>query len=105
MSLWSNLSGGLRALFEKPQSERDMDEELRACLEAAAEQKMRSGMSAEEARRAARVEMGSLESVKDEIRGAGWEAGVEAFWRDIRYSVRVLAKSPVFTAVVVLTLA
>ena len=82
-----------------------MEEELRGYLEAAVEQRMRSGMSAEEARRVARAELGSLESVKDEIRSAGWEAAVEAFWRDIRYSVRVLAKSPAFTAVVVLTLA
>jgi putative ABC transport system permease protein len=105
MSLWSNLSSGLRALVQKRQTERDMDEELRGYLEAAVERKMRSGMTPAEARRAARVEMGSLESVKDEIRGAGWETAVEAFWRDLRYSVRVLAKAPVFTAVVVLTLA
>ena len=105
MWLWSNLAGGLRALFGKRQSEREMEEELRGYLEAAVEQRMRSGMSAEEARRVARAELGSLESVKDEIRSAGWEAAVEAFWRDIRYSVRVLAKSPAFTAVVVLTLA
>src|SRR5580700_7181548 len=105
MSLWSNLSGGLRALVQKRRTERDMDEELRGYLEAASERKMRAGMTPEEARRAARVEMGSLESVKDEIRGAGWETAVEALWRDLRYSVRVLAKAPVFTAVVVLTLA
>jgi putative ABC transport system permease protein len=105
MSLWSNLSGGLRTLFGKRQAEREMDEELRGYLGEATARNMRSGMSPEAARRAARVEMGSLESVKDEIRGAGWETAVEAFWRDIRYSVRVLAKAPVFTAVVVLTLA
>ena len=105
MSVWTNFAGGLRALFRKRHSELEMDDELRGYLEAAAEQKIRSGMSAAEAWRAARVEMGSLESVKDEIRSAGWEAAVEAFWRDVRYSVRVLAKAPVFAAVVVLTLA
>ena len=51
-----------------------------------------------EARRAARVEMGSMAAVKEEIRGAGWEAAVEAFWCDFRYSVRGLAKAPVFTS-------
>lgn len=73
-----------------------MDEELRAFLHASAERKMQSGMSATEAQRAARVEMGSLESVKDQIRGAGWETAAEAVWTDVRYSVRVLAKAPVF---------
>ena len=82
-----------------------MDEELGAFLHASAERKMQSGMSAAEAHRAARVEMGSIEFVKEEIRGAGWESAVEALWTDVRYSVRILAKAPLFASVVVLTLA
>jgi putative ABC transport system permease protein len=105
MSLWTSLSGGLRALFLKRESEREMDDELRAWLATATAEKVRSGMSPAEARRSAQVEMGSIEFVKDEIRGAGWENAVEAFGRDIRFSVRVLSKAPLFTAVVVGTLA
>lgn len=105
MSIWTKFSGGLRTLLHKRDAEQDMDDELRAYLDAAAARKMLSGMSAAEAQRAARVEMGSLESVKEEIRGAGWETAVEAVWADLRYSVRTLSKAPVFTAVVVLTLA
>ena len=105
MSLWTNLSGGLRALFHRRESEREMDEELRAYLDATVEQKVRGGMSAAGAQRAARVEMGSMESVKEGIRGAGWETAVESFARDVRYAVRVLAGAPVFTTVVILTLA
>jgi predicted permease len=105
MSIWTNLTGGLRALLHKRQAEQDMDDELRAFLQASVERKMRSGMTAAEAERAARVEMGSMESVKEEIRGAGWETAVEAVWTDLRYSIRVLAKAPLFTTVVVLTLA
>ena len=105
MSLWTNLSGGLRALFQRRESEREMDEELRAYVDAAVEQKVRGGMSRMEAQRAARVEMGSMEAVKEGIRGAGWETAVESFVRDVRYAVRVLAGAPVFTTVVVLTLA
>ena len=105
MSLWTNLSGGLRALLHKRESEAEMDDELRAYLDAATEQKTRSGMSAADAGRAARVEMGSMEAVKDEIRIAGWETAVEALWSDIRYAVRVLSGTPIFTGVVMITLA
>ena len=105
MPIWTKFSGGLRALLHKRDSEQDMDDELRAYLDAAVERKMLSGMTAADAQRAARVEMGSMERVKEEIRGAGWEAAVEAVWADLRYSVRTLSKAPIFTAVVVLTLA
>src|SRR5689334_2486690 len=104
MPIWSKFLGGLRTLLHPREAEQDMDEELRAFLQASAKRKMRSGMSAAEAHRAARVEMGSIDSVKEEIRGAGWEAAVEALWTDLRYSVRILAKAPLFTSVVVLTL-
>ena len=37
--------------------------------------------------RAARVEMGSLEAVKDRVRDVGWESTVESVWQDVRYAV------------------
>ena len=105
MARLTRLLGGLKALFHKQRVEQDLDEELRGYLDTSIDEKMRAGMAREEAIRAARVELGSAEAVKDDTRDAGWEASVESLWRDVRYAARTLRRDPAFFTVAVLTLA
>ena len=88
MLILRRIVSGFRRLFHKTHVEQDMDEELRAYLETAAEQKMAAGLTREAAVRAARVEIGSLDAIKEGARDIGWESTVEGFWQDIRHAFR-----------------
>jgi putative ABC transport system permease protein len=105
MRAFKRIAGGFRALVRKTRAEQELDAELRDYLDAAVEEKMRRGLSREEAARAARVEMGSLAAVKDRVRDAGWESLAESVWQDLRYGARGLRRSPGFALTTIAILA
>ena len=78
----NRLTSFCRNLFARPRVERDLDDELRAYLDQLTEEKRQAGMGAAEARRAARIELGGVEQVKEEVRRVRTGQMFEEFLRD-----------------------
>jgi predicted permease len=105
MNWLGGVVAGLKALFHKEQSNRDLDRELAQFLDASTAHQQNRGLSPAEARRAARLEMGSAASVRQQIWESRWESVVENCFQDLRLSIRFLLKRPGFTCVALLSLA
>ncbi len=95
----------LRNLLRRRDIEDGLDEELRFHIEQQAAKNLRAGMTADEARRQARIRFGGAEAAKEHTRDQVRFVHLEDTLRDVRYSVRALRRAPGFTLAAVLTLA
>jgi hypothetical protein len=105
MRLIRRLASIVDWIFHRQRAERALDDELQAFLEISAAEKMRGGLPPDEARRLARLELGGVEQVREQVRTYRHGGWLDEIGRDVRYAFRMFLRTPGFTFVVVLTLA
>ena len=105
MKLLSYLRSPFAKLFHRSQIDDDMEQELRSHIAHRADDLENSGLNRAEAERRARIEFGGQERIKQESYRALGGNFIEVLIHDVRYSSRVLRKSPAFAVAAILTLA
>src|SRR5215213_2620852 len=101
----SELRFRLRALFNRPAMERELDEELRFHIERETEKLIARGVDPAEAARQAAVVFGGVSRIKDDTRDARGVAVWDSLKQDFSYAVRGLRARPGFTAAITIALA
>jgi putative ABC transport system permease protein len=101
----SQLARRLGVMLRRRSFESRLDEELRFHMDMAVSRHLARGISAREAHELTQREFGSMPRFKEEMRDAHGITLIDDLWRDVRFAVRALLRTPGFTAVALLTFA
>jgi putative ABC transport system permease protein len=94
-----------RNLFCREEAEEQLDQEVSSYVTMLADEKIARGMSRDEAVRAAKIELGGSDQVKERVREIRAGAWLASLGQDLRFGGRMILHNPGFSALVVLTLA
>jgi putative ABC transport system permease protein len=105
MPLPARIASLVRNLTRRRRVERDLSDEVTSYVDLATQRKMKEGLNESDARRAALVELGGAEQVKELVRDARLGHFLATRMQDVRYAFRTLRKAPVFSLTVAIVLA
>lgn len=105
MTLLHRFMSVVRWLVHRDRAERDLRDELEVFVDMAASDSMGRGATPAEARRQAVLHLGGIEQARERVRTARHGAWVDDLARDVRYALRMCARNPGFSVIVIATLA
>ena len=92
MPLKSRIASLWRNVVHRDRVDRDLDDEVRTVYSLLVQEKMKRGLDQAQARRAATLELGRIESVEEHVRSVRTGAFLDVLMQDVRYGARSLRR-------------
>jgi putative ABC transport system permease protein len=102
---FSRIRSIFRNLLHRQDVDEQLDQEVSSYLSMLIDEKMARGISREQASRAAKIELGGSDQVKEHVRDVRAGAWLEILMQDVRFGIRMITHNPGFSALVISTLA